>query len=187
MNYRSVFTGEHALLIVVHAENPGQTLRNVRIAHLAGADGVFLVNHKIDFAELVRCYTAVRQEYAAYWIGVNFLDLENCDAIRKAGDIRASGIWLDSTNIQEDADSPGAEAHNIQEWQKEYASQAVLFGSVAFKYQMPVRNPARVAGLATWYFDVVTTSGEGTGIAPDVRKIRAMKRACAQGRTRGTQ
>jgi predicted TIM-barrel enzyme len=177
VNYRNIFRGKHAILIVVHAEDRHQTLRNVDIAKKAGTDGVFLVNHSIRSTQLVDIYEAVRRQYPTWWIGVNFLDLQNRIAIWQAGQSKASGIWLDKTDIKEESDDPCVEARNIARWQKLYASQAVLFGGVAFKYQKPVRDPGRAAKLASAHFDVVTTSGAGTGEAADVGKIQSIKAA----------
>lgn len=141
------------------------------------ADGVFLINHNTDYANLISCYVRAKEIYPAFWIGVNFLDLYNDDAIKQASNICASGIWLDSTNIREHDDDPCIEARNIQAWQKDQAHDMILFGSVAFKYKAPVRDPARVAKLASTYFDVVTTSGTETGKPADLAKICAMKSA----------
>ena len=177
MDYRNVFRGKHTVLIVVHAEDRFQTLRNVDIAKNGGTDGVFLVNHSIRANKLVEIYDTVRRRHPTWWVGVNFLDLPNRIAIWQAGKSNVSGIWLDKTDIKEDCHDPSVEARNIQTWQNNLASQAVLFGGVAFKYQKTVSDPGRCAKLASAHFDVVTTSGEGTGKAADIGKIRIMKEA----------
>ena len=56
----------------------------------------------------------------------------------------------------------------------------LYFGGVAFKYQREVEDVAAAARAALSYVDVVTTSGQGTGEAPAIAKIRAMKAAIGE-------
>jgi hypothetical protein len=65
----------------------------------------------------------------------------------------------------------------IRDRRKASGWQGLYFGGVAFKYQRPVHDLARAAGLASKYMDVITTSGPGTGQASSRAKIRAMKEA----------
>lgn len=176
--FRAVFSKKHTLLVVVHAENIEQSVRNARIAHDEGADGIFLINHRISASDLLRCYRVVREVCLEWWIGANFLDLDNESAIQTMAGSGISGLWLDDAGVREDEVDPCTEIRTLRQWQKLYGVDlAMLFGGVAFKYQKPVKDPARVAQLAAPHIDVVTTSGDGTGIAADVEKIRLMKQA----------
>jgi len=55
--------------------------------------------------------------------------------------------------------------------------KGIYFGGVAFKYQEDVTDLAKVAVAAMPFLDVITTSGVGTGIAPNLEKIKHMKNA----------
>ena len=51
--YRKILPNKNALLIVIHAKNKEQVLRNSQIALEEVANGVFLINHSISFNELL--------------------------------------------------------------------------------------------------------------------------------------
>lgn len=175
-SYRDRFTKQHVLLPVVHAENGEQTLRNVGIAHDAGADGVFLINHGITYTELLEHYATVREAFPRFWIGINFLDLGRRGI--KALPESANGIWTDNAGIIEHHSDPTAGARRDWRERQFIGWRGIYFGGVAFKYQKPeVVDMARVAELAAPFVDVVTTSGPGTGEAADPEKIRLMKEA----------
>lgn len=180
-DYRKVFMKQHVLLIVVHAESVPQVQRNVAIARANGADGVFLINHKVTVKELERCYLCARDKHPDFWIGLNFLGLRSGLAIDLVSqDPSVSGLWLDDIGItDENIRNPVVLlAKTLRSWQRErHGEHALIFGGVAFKYQKPVRNVALVAELAAPCVDVVTTSGEATGVAASVEKIRTMKEA----------
>lgn len=179
-NYREVFTKQHALLVVIHANSEEQTLRNADIAFDQGADGIFLVNHRISARDLMNHYAAVRIRHIFNWIGVNFLGCPRRKAIDNVGKmISVSGLWLDNAGYSEGSSTnPTENISLIRYWQNEYnARDLLIFGGVAFKYQDEVKDPARAAATAAPFIDVVTTSGKGTGFAADVEKIKSMKLA----------
>jgi len=49
--------------------------------------------------------------------------------------------------------------------------KGLYFGGIAFKYQKPIQNLEFVLELAKKYVDVVVTSGDGTGIQIEKKKI----------------
>ncbi|MDP3645580.1 MAG: BtpA/SgcQ family protein [bacterium] len=178
-DYRSVFPRRNTFLAVVHVENVIQALRNVRVALGEGADGVFLINHRIPAEHLHLCYGAVRAVFPTQWIGLNWLDLSPTNGLAM---MRPSmgGMWIDNVGIREDGHGNSQAVYFSEkryEWMKKWNGSFLLFGGVAFKYQQPVKNLEQVTLLAKPYVDVITTSGDGTGIAPDVGKIRTMKQA----------
>lgn len=180
--YRAQFPRHNTFLAVIHVENRVQALRNVSVALDEGADGVFLINHRIPADQLHICYNAVREVFPVEWIGLNWLDLSpihGLDMMR----LSMNGMWIDNADIQEDADKTAMVirfADKRKEWERRMSRSFLLFGGVAFKYQRRVKNLERAAKLATPFIDVITTSGEGTGIAADIEKIRVMKRAIGE-------
>ena len=173
--YRKTFSRKNIFLAVVHVESKKQGLRNARIAQEEGADGVFLINHNISYSSLIECYTHIREQLSNLWIGLNCLDLgmANIGIIPR----ETHGLWVDNAGIKENDSNPVIETERFVEMRKKSGWQGIYFGGVAFKYQESVKDAARVARLAIPFMDVVTTSGNGTGMAADIDKIRKMKQA----------
>lgn len=178
-NYREVFTKPHTLLVVIHANSEEQTLRNAKIAFDEGADGIFLVNHRISAHALMMQYSILRIKHIANWIGLNFLDCPRRKAIANTAKlVGTSGLWLDNAGYSEWSTDPTEKVRDLRFWQNESGiNSTLIFGGVAFKYQEEVEDPARAAAATAPLIDVVTTSGKGTGHAADVNKIKLMKNA----------
>lgn len=177
MNFRATFKKRNVLLVVVHAESREQVQRNVRIAKNEGADGVFLINHAIGPGALLDIYKVVRPLHPQLWMGVNLLGLS---ALQTAKQLPRSvdGLWCDNAGT-----SPriSHEAHLMQRYRQEESHwKGIYFGGVEFKGQRQTADPAAAARAAVPFVDVVTTSGSGTGFAPDVSKIRDMKLAIGE-------
>lgn len=178
-----MITDKKKLIVVIHAEEKLQVIRNANVAKRCGADGVFLINHRIKSEELVKIYKILRDLNpflpGQFWIGFNFLDLCPKDALNMI--VRqahfADGLWTDNAgqcfNEQELNDEP----RNFDEYRKRSGWDGLYFGGVAFKGQRHVQYPAEAAGSVASYMDVVTTSGPKTGYPPTVDKIKSMKRA----------
>ena len=52
--------------------------------------------------------------------------------------------------------------------------KGLYFGGVAFKYQKRVNNILLATKIACRYMDVITTSGNGTGVSAEPEKINLM-------------
>ena len=173
------FPRNRVFLPVIHAVSADQALRNARIAHDNGADGVFVINHEMDGGRPLdyRALLAIRASISAalpgFWVGVNCLDLSAAEVFT-AVDNTVSGVWTDNAHI-DDADSELRAAKTVDERRQNYAG--LYFGGVAFKYQAPVADEAVTASRAREHMDVVTTSGAATGSPADMAKIHRMKAA----------
>jgi predicted TIM-barrel enzyme len=169
------FSDRPVVLPVIHVASAEQALRNARIARDAGADGVFLINHRIAAPELLDAYRHVAAAHPDLWIGVNCLGVAARDVFRTLPD-GVAGVWVDDAGIREGVDDQ-VEAEQTALARRRASAQPSYFGGAAFKYQRGVTDLEAVARIAARYVDVVTTSGPGTGEAPDVEKIRRMRRA----------
>lgn len=167
-----------ALLPVIHVHDFAQMLRNVRVAFENGAHGVFLINHGSSSIQLLKWYHELRVIYPNVWIGINCLDLDVEQALTIVPH-SVSGLWVDSIDIRSDQPDPAFHARRYRQIQQSLVQKwkGLLFGGVAFKYQPSFGDPAEEASIAAPFVDVITTSGDGTGIAPDAEKIRRMKAA----------
>lgn len=149
---------------------------NAEVAFEAGADGTFLISMEgMPHEKLAKMHEMVRGEYLAWWVGVNFLDVPTVKVFDTLNS-NISGVWVDDSAIDEWAEKQ-VEAEKIQQAREKSGWKGLYFGGVAFKYQREVNNLEKAAQIATKYMDVVTTSGKGTGSAPDVEKIARMKGA----------
>lgn len=175
-HFREVFTSRHVVLPIVHVTDLAQALRNVQVAQDAGADGAFLISYGVvgDDA-LLKIYDRVRAATAGFWLGINCLGTHPLRLFATLGD-RVPGVWVDDALITEASDDQ-VDARQVRAVQEAHGWRGLYFGGVAFKYQRPVRDLARVARLAAGHMDVVTTSGPGTGEAADPAKLRTMKEA----------
>src|SRR4051812_33689705 len=163
-----VFGRGRVALPVIHVEGLDQALRNAELARGAGADGVFLINHRMDHEELLRIHPLVAAAFPGWWVGVNCLGLGPEEGFRRVTP-QVTGVWADNAMIREgDAAQPDAErvvaARRASGW------PGLYFGGVAFKYQRPVADLAAAARAAARHMDVVTTSGPGTGRAASPEK-----------------
>ena len=170
------------LFPVVHVKSWEQALNNVLIAHDAGSDGVFLINHEdengireLNFKELIAIHSFVAQHIPNWYIGVNCLDLP-VKAVFQHLNQNIAAVWADNGEIDELAEAQ-PEAEQILAARAKSGWQGQYFGGVAFKYQRPTEDHQLVASIGQTYMDVVTTSGPSTGQAASVQKIREMKEA----------
>lgn len=169
---------KRAFLPVIHVEHSAQALRNARVAFENGAHGIFLINHTIASPRLLAIFGQMRAMFPKAWIGLNCLDLEPAQMLTIVPP-DVSGVWVDSVDIRADLEDPTRSVRRYRAIQKDTTQRwhGLFFGGVAFKYQPQFGDPVTDARLAAPFVDVITTSGSGTGSAPDVNKIRLMKEA----------
>lgn len=163
--------------VVIHVRDNHQACEQVGIATQNGADGVWLIDHRRPWFQLWKTFQVVRMSYPSLQMGINFLDLDPEEVFQLPIDLHSiNGVWADNAQIYE-----GNVLHHEAEkvWRAKYQSgwKGAYYGGVAFKGQRRVHDVAEVAAAAIPYMDVITTSGNGTGIAASLEKIRMMKEA----------
>jgi predicted TIM-barrel enzyme len=149
----------HKIYPVIHVESEDQAIRNLEVAMIAGADGVFLINHEIDAADLAIILRNVRRRYSDTWVGVNYLDV-GWPVAQKLAANAADALWMDR-------------CVGVSDW----VLKTPIFMGLAFKYQIQgslVEETSRVMTLAR-PGDVAVTSGEATGEPPTVRKVGRLR------------
>jgi hypothetical protein len=169
-SYRDVFKNKHTFLCVLHVDYYQQAIEQVGVALTNGADGVFLINHRQDLLPVD--LEKISDQYPGTWIGVNRLYTN----LNRAFDLlppRMGGVWTDNAHVH-DTDAQ----KYVREGRIRSGFKGLYFGGVAFKYQPRQEFGPIDAVLATKRgVDVITTSGSGTGSAPPVEKIKAMREA----------
>jgi hypothetical protein len=174
-HFKQLFKNFPAVLPVIHVESLNQALCNAEIARQQHCDGVFLINHKMSYPDLLNIHHRVYNEFPEWWIGVNCLDLVPWEVFDKITD-EVAGVWVDNACIDEQDERQWL-AERIADARMKSGWKGLYFGGVAFKYQRPVDDLERAAKLATHYMDIVRTSGPGTGQAAHVSKIQTMKQS----------
>jgi hypothetical protein len=166
---------------VIHIKSESHAVNQAQVAFENGADGIFLIEHARSHRHLKRAYDAVRQKFSAEWIGLNFLDLHSelaCEHVP----LGADALWIDDGKVQDTGPIEARiwPAANLAHKAKKLGAGTdwVLFAGTAFKYQIPIKSFAQAAKISSKLFDVVCTSGSGTGSAPDIEKIIEMKQNC---------
>lgn len=161
-----MFKNKKVVLPVIHVDTPEQAERNFLVCLAAKAEGVFLINHKISDEELLKIAYHLKSKYDT-WIGINCLRSDGVNPESVALD----AVWTDNAFPLIGSNSDYAKfTKNKRQGQK-----TLYFEGVAFKYQPPVENLEETCKLAATFVNVVTTSGVGTGSAPDVEKIKTIK------------
>jgi hypothetical protein len=159
---------------VIHCIDPdeqqglGHAIANTRIAIENGADGVFLIGHGMYFMNLFFIYHHVRKEFPRIWIGVNFLDISNEKTWAKLTTIASECKNLDALWIDRLPDEKLLLPQTLQ-----------VFGGVAFKYIDPHQSGEDLeiaCKKAMKCVDVAVTSGNRTGSAPDISKLKSIRK-----------
>lgn len=170
------------ILPVIHYLNASQALSQAALALSAGADGVFLLSHHGEDTAVCQAAKQLRWSSssnvtaagAAPFIGINLLNTAPTAAYEIALQLGVQGLWLDAPGVN--SHGPARQALKLSEQIKAHPGLQV-FGSVAFKYQPEEPDPPAAAREALALGMLPTTSGDATGVAPSVEKVRAMSLA----------
>lgn len=155
---------------VIHVLDYAQTRKNIETCLALGLDKVFLIKHggwaPVD--ELVEVFKQCKQEFPDLWIGLNFLQIPNVEAVNICNDLKANAIWCDNAHLLRIGETTEAE-----EFMKAKNESVQYFGGVEFKYQrQPHLDDLKwVYDSAKKYTDVITTSGPGTGREIAIAKL----------------
>jgi predicted TIM-barrel enzyme len=88
------------------------------------------------------------------------------------------GVWTDESGIFEEKSRIDTEyARRFTRGLQSRFRNILWFGGIGFKGQPGSKNIPKIARSAKHFMDVVTTSGDRTGVAPSVEKVRAIRNA----------
>jgi predicted TIM-barrel enzyme len=157
---------------VIHILHPDLTRSEIEHCKLAGADGVFLISHRGDSVGVLESAIEAKSKYdESFKIGINLLGYDALDAVEEAVSAKLDMLWADYIGV----DSGGVNTTGCM--CSKYFDRIQIFASVAFKYQPIELKPEIAAKNALAAGFVPTTSGSGTGHAPEVSKIQLMSKA----------
>jgi len=162
------------IIPVIHTINLEQVQYNVNLCQANGINDVFLISHKVrNWKKAVFDFQLyldwIRTTYPTMKVGVNFLQLDTLPAVAESSILGFDYLWADKSYLQNKSTLYIAE---------EIAENKITpyFGCVAFKYQKPEEDLEWSCLKAKELIDVVVTSGDGTSYAPDIEKIKTIKR-----------
>lgn len=156
---------------VIHTRDAEQTLRCAGIAAAARCPGVFLISMHGDDDSLDRLAPRVIAEHPTLKVGVNYLTHSAPQALFRSQRNGYDATWTDRQEFTRGEMSPDARSVKAM-----LRRGHLFFVAVAFKGQAPDPFPADSAKLAAFCGMIPTTSGVGTGIAPEVEKIERIRR-----------
>lgn len=162
------------VLPVIHYLDRVTAMEQAELAFDAGADGVFLISHGNDDAQLGGIAQLIKAKHAGKRVGINLLTQGPLVAAQVAVERGLDMIWGDDCGVS----SAGCAslAIDLSVFIRAYPDVQV-FASVAFKYQAVESRPADAARNALEAGFIPTTSGEATGSPPSVEKIELMSSA----------
>lgn len=177
------------MLPVIHVLDFEQTRHNIQVCMDEGARGSFLINHDFGIEEFLPIIKKVRKTFPTLWFGVNFLGVTGARAfpilaqLQRDFDCDVDAYWADNARIDERLDAQEqTEAPQISKIRSESGWDGLYFGGVAFKKQREVAfdDLNRSASIAVRHMDVVVTSGEATGTAAPIEKIKRIRAGCGK-------
>ena len=149
----------------------------------AGADGIFLINHNGGPDKIFQTMKAIRTERPGSFVGVNLLEYTTkaaFDLIESKltdKDYLPQALWVDDVTYS----GRGSWEVYCDKNRHPDLCNIQLFGGIAFKYTSTFTEDPTLAAQEVISLrndvDVVTTSGAGTGTAPTVAKLHAVKQA----------
>ena len=158
---------------VIHAYDSSQVYKNTFLAKTSEADGVFLINHgrmsEEDFFTAIE-QTVLEFQDETFYVGVNFLDKHNAEALHCAAELGCKMLWSDNAMTDEkDLD----EALGFSVSQTIVRPYVEFYGGVQFKYQpKPPWDITTSIQRAIKYVEYPTLSGPGTGKEADIEFIK---------------
>ncbi len=176
MPYNSLRT---KLIAVIHHHDDELSLENARMADAAGFDGVSLI-HMQGLDELIdRPAVRIKRAFPDLKVIANRLTTPPELIVPRDTALGLDGSWVDNPGVSSEGCAPVSAIFNgAVSWARRFHHNYLFFGSVAFKTQQPepsddhAATAAQKAAALGW---VATTSGPATGVAPDVKKLRAMR------------
>ncbi len=136
--------------------------------------GVFLLSDNMNL--LAETFKAAKQKYPDLWIGVNLLGSNIINALQLIERIHPDGLWVDNAYLF-DINQLGIAELMLNQFDR-IGWRGLYFGGVMFKYQQDCNNflSPELLHIARQYIDVVTTTGDATGVAIRPEKLQHIRK-----------
>lgn len=154
------------IFAVIHARGQAEAYANADLAIQCGCDGVFFISHGELSSESIVDIARNYGNLLAH-VGVNLLGTQVTDIVENVSCGKIHMLWSDYTPTD-------AEHQIFEAKRKEQSFPFIFYGGIAFKYQPQPKDLFAAAYQARETVDVLTTSGVGTGLAPDLEKLATL-------------
>ena len=132
-------------------------------------NGLWLMTTNTEIEVIERIIKWVRETYQTLWIGVNLIGENIFKVFKFIKNNNPDGIWVDKSYIKKNCnfDIPNLilDQFDKLKW------NGLYFGGVMFKYQNNDNTDIETLKEVHKYIDVLTTSGDGTGISIEIDKL----------------
>lgn len=155
---------------VIHIGPAWAAIANARMAQVNGCAGVMLISMKDADDDIDRLAEMIRDRVPGLKIGANYLSMMAPEALMRSQMQGHDATWTDRQEFTRGEYS--REARDIMAIRRD---GHLFFAAVAFKGQPPDPFPGASARLAAFSSLIPTTSGERTGVAPPVEKLRRIR------------
>ncbi len=170
----NVFGRKNKILLPVlscHNENQFKNNINNLISYYNDKKigGLWLMTTNTEIKVIIEVIKWVRENYKNLWIGVNLIGENIINVLQFIKNNNPDGIWVDNSYIKKNCnfDIPNLilDQFDKLKW------KGLYFGGVMFKYQNNDNTDIETLKEVHKYMDVLTTSGNGTGISIDIDKL----------------
>lgn len=160
---------------VIHLDTVELALANAQIAADCGAAGVFVIHMDGHDDAVDPAAVAIKQRFPSLKVGVNYLRQPPRIAVVRSIGLGMDATWADEPGIRSDHVDPSVDLAVVPVLRQNPGH--LFFASVAFKYQPVEPDPDVAAKHVLERRMIPTTSGNATGIAPEVSKLYGIRRS----------
>lgn len=158
---------------VIHHVDEKLSMYNAEMCAKNNAYGLFVISMEGDNLGLAALAKRIKNSFPQLKVGINLLGYTAIESIYEGLNYSLDMTWSDSPVVT--GSSISNEAKLIQ---KELnATEHLFFNSVAFKYQRVEKDVAQAVLNSQSLGFIPITSGEATGKAADLSKLKTMKEA----------
>jgi uncharacterized protein len=152
------------LLPVLSCNTKEQFINNINILYPyyinKKISGIFLLSSNIELEEFYDTYEYIINNYLDLWIGINLIGENMFTVLNFIKKYNPNGIWMDNSYLN----NIGL-AELFLNYIKKFNWNGLYFGGIMFKYQLNYNvYDVNILNICHKYMDVLTTSGDKTGI-----------------------
>lgn len=172
-NYFNKIT--NILLPVVSCFNEEQFEYNIDILYeyyvQKKIDGIIIINTNCSLDILFNTLNIMKNKYPDLWIGINILGYNIFEVLNYLTEITmVNGLWIDNSYVT-DKDYQNIPEIIINHF-KNISWDGLYFGGTLFKYIKYSGDTNKICSNSIPYMDIITTSGDGTGIPIEINKLQ---------------
>jgi hypothetical protein len=131
--------------------------------------GIWITSSNNNYDVICDTIILVKEMYPTFWVGINLVGENIITVLKFINKYKPDGIWNDNSYIT-DKDYQNIPELIIDQFKK-YNWNGLYFGGTLFKYITYEGDINKILENSYKYMDVVTTSGDGTGIEINNEKL----------------